>query len=168
MKRLFKALVKIDLVLIVVSFIGVSTVNNTPSADPCARFLNKVTDLGGAAYFKCQDVHGTGGLQSASSTFWSNAFQVTLVSLGLLVILYVVGGILWHFDRNLKVAVAPIPSIAEINNQLIAEGYQPTLQDCLAVEEHLKSERNEAAVTAGVIFAGLKLGAYQSRGGKIL
>lgn len=57
----------------------------------------------------------------------------------------------WH---NANHAIAPIPSVQEIANQLQAEGYSPTLQDVLAVEQHLKSERNESALAAA-LFVGV-------------
>ena len=73
-------------------------------------------------------------------------------------------GLLRGFHQNLKTATTPIPSLQEIDRQLRLEGYQPSLQDLLAVEAHLRAQRNEAALAAGVIFLGLHEAARTSRG----
>ncbi len=73
-------------------------------------------------------------------------------------------GLLRGFHQNLKRATAPIPSLQEIDRQLRLEGHEPTLQEVLAVEAHLRSRRNEAALAAGVIFLGLHEAARTSRG----
>ena len=51
-------------------------------------------------------------------------------------------------------AHAPIPSLAEIERQLRAVGYDPSIADCVAIEQHLKSERNEKAVVYGALLIG--------------
>jgi hypothetical protein len=76
----------------------------------------------------------------------------------------VIIGMLWGIHTNLKVAVKPIPSLAEIEAQLRAEGYNPSIQDVIAVEQHLKSERNEAALLAGGMIVGLDLMARKANG----
>ena len=70
------------------------------------------------------------------------------------------------FHREMSKALKPIPSLQEIEQQLRAEGYDPSLQDVIAVEQQLKSERNEAALTAGAIYLGTKLAARQASGKK--
>ncbi len=79
-------------------------------------------------------------------------------------VLVIIGGILWSIHTNLQVAVKPIPSLAEIEAQLRAEGYDPSIQDVIAVEQHLKSERNEAALIAGGLIVGLHVMARQANG----
>ena len=79
-------------------------------------------------------------------------------------VLVIIGGILWSIHTNLQVAVKPIPSLAEIDAQLRAEGYNPSIQDVIAVEQHLKSERNEAALIAGGLIVGLHVMARQAKG----
>lgn len=74
------------------------------------------------------------------------------------------GALLWGFHKNLQTAAAPIPSLQQIEWQLRQEGYEPSLQDLLAVEAHLRSRRNEAALVAGAIFLGLHEGERISRG----
>ena len=54
----------------------------------------------------------------------------------------------------------PIPTPAEIHQQLWYElGREPSLDEVFAVEAHLKSERNEAAITLGAVLIGLHLAA---------
>ena len=79
-------------------------------------------------------------------------------------VLVIIGGILWSVHTNLRVAVKPIPSLAEIDAQLRAEGYNPSIQDVIAVEQHLKSERNEAALIAGGLIVGLHVMAREAKG----
>ena len=59
--------------------------------------------------------------------------------------------------RNAKVALQPIPSLQEIDQQLRLEfpGCQPSLQDLIAVEARIKSERNEAALVTGGLLIGI-------------
>jgi hypothetical protein len=100
--------------------------------------------------------------------------QVLSVMVGVLVapifimvviwMLVILGGIFWSIHTNLKVATKPIPSLAEIDARLRAEGYDPSLQDLMAVEQHLKSERNEAALIAGGLIIGLQAMARQAKG----
>ena len=71
--------------------------------------------------------------------------------------------IIWSAHRAVGEAVKPIPSLQEIESQLRQEGYNPSLQDCLAVEARLKSNRNEAIVVAGAIILGTNLAARQAR-----
>lgn len=61
-------------------------------------------------------------------------------------------------------AAKPIPSLHEIDAQLRAEGYEPTLQDLLLVEQRLKSERNESAVLAGGSLIAMRSAARQANG----
>jgi drug/metabolite transporter (DMT)-like permease len=70
--------------------------------------------------------------------------------------------------RATDAAVAPIPSLAEIELQLRAEGYSPSIADVVAIEQHLKSQRNEAALTAAALVIGPQLLAKQAKGQPLL
>jgi len=65
-------------------------------------------------------------------------------------------------------ATRPIPSLAEIEVELRRSGYNPTIQDVIAVEQHLKSERNEALLAAGALIIGPQLLARQAKGKPLL
>ena len=65
-------------------------------------------------------------------------------------------------------ALASIPSLAEIELQLRREGYDPSIQDVVAVEQHLKSERNQSIVVLGALVIGPQLLARQARGESLL
>jgi hypothetical protein len=52
-------------------------------------------------------------------------------------------------------ATVQIPSPAQIEQQLRAEGYNPTLQDVLAVEQHLRNNRNDALIGVGALWLAL-------------
>jgi hypothetical protein len=77
-------------------------------------------------------------------------------------------GFLWTTDRALKVATKRIPSVQEIELQLRREGFDPSLQDVLAVEAHLKSNRNEGIVLAGALVLGAVALGRQASGKSIL
>jgi hypothetical protein len=49
-----------------------------------------------------------------------------------------------------------IPSLQEIDAQLRSEGHDPSLQDVLAVEQHLRSHRNEALIGLGALYVGTR------------
>jgi hypothetical protein len=72
--------------------------------------------------------------------------------------------------QNAKAAFTPVPSLQSIDAQLRQEfpGYEPTLQDLLAVETRLKSERNEAALVTGGLLIGAHLAAHQAQGKPLL
>jgi hypothetical protein len=72
--------------------------------------------------------------------------------------------ILWFGHQNIREATQPIPSLDQIDRELRLAGYTPTMQDLLAVEARLKSERNEAALLAGGLIVGLHVAARQARG----
>jgi hypothetical protein len=56
-------------------------------------------------------------------------------------------------NRTLNEALKPVPTLAEIELELRSEGYNPSIADVVAFEQHLKSERNEALLTAGALIA---------------
>jgi len=64
---------------------------------------------------------------------------------------------------NLQVAVKPIPSLPR-SMPSSGEGYNPSIQDVIAVEQHLKSERNEAALIAGGLIVGLPRHGQEAKG----
>lgn len=72
--------------------------------------------------------------------------------------------------RNAKVAFAPIPTLQTLDAQLRQEfpGCQPSLQDLLAVEARIKSERNEAALVTGGMLVGIHLAGRVASGKPIL
>jgi hypothetical protein len=74
------------------------------------------------------------------------------------------GAFMWAFHCQLREAFKPIPSLQEIDAQLRAEGFSPSLADVIAVEQHLKSQRNEQLLIAGGIYAGIHLAARQASG----
>jgi hypothetical protein len=70
--------------------------------------------------------------------------------------------------RTTGEAMKPVPSLAEIDQQLRAEGYVPSIADCVALHQYLTSQRNEAAFFAGALVIGPQLLAQQARGKPIL
>jgi hypothetical protein len=62
-------------------------------------------------------------------------------------------------------ALKPIPSLAEIDQQLRAEGYSPSIADVVAIEQHLKGQRNESLLTFGALVIGPQLLAREVEGG---
>ena len=54
-------------------------------------------------------------------------------------------------------ATTPIPSLQEIEAQLRAEGYNPTLADCVAVDGYLRRNRNEK-IAVGAAFVVIARG----------
>jgi hypothetical protein len=89
------------------------------------------------------------------------------IALGYLVIFWC-GSFLFFYirslDRNLVQAFATIPSPAEIEAQLRAEGLDPTLQDVLLTHQYLTSQRNEAAVITGAMLVAIHHAAKVSKG----
>lgn len=65
-------------------------------------------------------------------------------------------------------AIRPIPTLGEIDQQLRAEGYVPSVQDCIAVEQHLKSNRNEALLTVGALTLGVQALSRTAQGKPLL
>ena len=47
--------------------------------------------------------------------------------------------------RTTGEAMKPVPSLAEIDAQLRAESYKPSIADCVVLHQYLTSQRNEAA-----------------------
>jgi hypothetical protein len=123
-------------ILALVAGIVLTLVNAGQNGNPHSRFLNTVSGL-----------------------LIAPVFAVALIWVFVIII-----GMLWSIHTNLQVAVKPIPSLGEIEAQLRAEGYNPSIQDVIAVEQHLKSERNEAALLAGGMIVGLHLMARQANG----
>ena len=78
----------------------------------------------------------------------------------------IIGFFLVAVRRNAKIAFAPIPPLQDIEQQLRAEGYSPTLQDVMAVEQRLKSERNGAAVVTGALLVGMHIAVRRLEGSR--
>ena len=61
----------------------------------------------------------------------------------------------WSMWKALSGAVdalqTPIPSLQEIEAQLRAEGYSPSVADCVAVDGYLRRNRNEK-IALGAVF----------------
>ncbi len=64
--------------------------------------------------------------------------------------------------------IKPIPDLTAIDQQLRAEGYDPSIADVVAVHQHLTSQRNEAAFLAGALVIGPQLLARQAQGKPLL
>jgi hypothetical protein len=71
-------------------------------------------------------------------------------------------------NRQISVAMKPIPDLAQIEAQLRAEGYNPSIADLVAMHQHLTSQRNEAALVAGALVMGSQILARQAQGKPIL
>jgi hypothetical protein len=102
------------------------------------------------------------------------AHRATVV-LGLAVVILVVFwflvGLGWYLRlvwRTTGEAMKPIPSLAEIEQQLMAEGYDPSIADVVALHQYLTSQRNEAAFFAGALVIGPQLLARQAQGKSLL
>jgi hypothetical protein len=50
-------------------------------------------------------------------------------------------------------AMKPVPSLAEIDQQLRVEGHDPSIADVVAMHQYLTSQRNEPLLTAGALIA---------------
>ena len=70
--------------------------------------------------------------------------------------------------RTTGEAMKPIPSLAEIDQQLRAKGYDPSIADVVALHQYLTSQRNEAAFFAGALVIGPHLLARQAQGKPLL
>lgn len=82
--------------------------------------------------------------------------------------IYILIGLLYSIDRNINVAMQPIPSPAEIEWQLRQQGYNPTLADVAAVQQMCIARRNEAAVGAAVGLGALYVASRTANGKPIL
>jgi hypothetical protein len=54
--------------------------------------------------------------------------------------------------------------LAEIDQQLRAEGHDPSIADVAAMHQYLTSQRNEAALLAGALVIGPQLLVRQTQG----
>lgn len=109
------------------------------------------------------------GYDSGYTIHYAQAALVLFVGYWVLV---VVLKLAWAYhravQRTVDVMIKPIPSLPEIAAQLRAEGFDPGIQDVIAVEQHLKSQRNEAAVMLGALVIGPQLLARQAQGKPLL
>jgi hypothetical protein len=112
----------------------------------------------------------TGTTVPAYPTFYALAHPATVilaVALGVLVAFWLMVGmgaylrLVW---RTTGQAMKPVPSLAEIDQQLRAEGYDPSIADVVALHQHLTGQRNEAAFLAGALVIGPHLLARQAQG----
>ena len=65
------------------------------------------------------------------------------------------GTFMWGFHCQLREAFKPVPSLAEVDAALRAEGYDPSIADVVAMHQYLTSQRNEAALITGGILIGI-------------
>ena len=78
-------------------------------------------------------------------------------------------GAYFHLVRQTtREAMQPVPSLAEIDQQLRAEGHDPSIADVVAMHQYLTSQRNEAALLTGVLVIGPQLLARQAQGRPLL
>lgn len=94
-------------------------------------------------------------------------FTTWAKGLGVIVVYWVLAYTFWYLrlaHRTTQAVLKDIPTLQEIDWQLRQEGYNPTIQDCVAIEQHLKSERNENAVLLGAILIGPQLLNAQAKG----
>lgn len=99
------------------------------------------------------------------------ATVVLAVAVGVLVVLWLLVGmgaylrLVWQTTGE---AMKPIPSLAEIDQQLRAEGFDPSISDLVAMHQHLTGQRNEAAFFAGALVIGPQILARQAQGRPLL
>jgi hypothetical protein len=82
--------------------------------------------------------------------------------------IYILIGLLYSINRNINVAMQPVPSPAEIEWQLRQQGYNPTLADVAAVQQMCIARRNEAALGAAVGLGALYVAGRTANGKPIL
>jgi hypothetical protein len=95
------------------------------------------------------------------------ATVVLAVALGVMVafwFLLALGYYLRLVWRTTGEAMTSIPSLAEIDQQLRSEGYDPSIADVVAMHGYLTSQRNDAAFLAGALIVGPHLLARQAQG----
>jgi hypothetical protein len=66
--------------------------------------------------------------------------------------------------QTTRKAMEPAPTLAEIDQQLRAEGHDPSIADVAAMHQYLTSQRNEAALLAGALVIGPQLLVRQTQG----
>jgi hypothetical protein len=99
------------------------------------------------------------------------ATVVLVVALGMLAAFWLLVGIGHYIVLVWKTtgeALKPVPSLAEIDQQRRAEGYDPSIADVVAMHQYLTSQRNEAAFFAGALVVGPQLLARQLQGKPLL
>jgi hypothetical protein len=102
-----------------------------------------------------------GNSTSHFEAFWLGAGLV-LFGIWFCLVLLLIARFVW---RASGVAFTPIPGPAEIETQLRAYlGRQPTLKELNAMQQMIKSQRNEALLGLGAVFGGLYLGGRVFKG----
>lgn len=99
------------------------------------------------------------------------ATVVLLVVVAVVAALWWLVGLGWYLRlvwQTTGEAMKPIPSLAEIDQRLRDEGYNPTIANVVAMHQHLTSQRNEAAFFAGALVVGPQLLARQAHGEPLL
>ncbi len=71
-------------------------------------------------------------------------------------------------NRHFDAARAPLPTLQEIAAHLRDEGFDPSIADCIALQNQIKMEKIEQGVIAGAMFIGPSLLARQASGKPIL
>jgi hypothetical protein len=71
-------------------------------------------------------------------------------------------------NHQFDLANAPLPSLQEIAAHLRDEGFDPSIADCIALQNQLKLQKIEHGVAFGAMMVGPSILAHQAKGGKIL
>jgi Na+/melibiose symporter-like transporter len=94
-------------------------------------------------------------------TIWLGV-GITIFCLWFCLVLLLIARYIWRLSG---VAFTPIPGPAEIEAQLRAHlGRQPTLEEVAAMQQMIKTRRNEALLGLGAVFGGLYLGGHAFKG----
>ena len=89
------------------------------------------------------------------------------IGIGWLLGYWLILGMIWYLRAiwvSFHQATVPIPSLQEIDAQLRQEGFNPSIADCVAVEQHLRANRNEAFLVNAALVFGPTLLAKQAQG----
>jgi hypothetical protein len=84
---------------------------------------------------------------------------------GFFLVLPPIGTVFIMGMQGLHQAMEPIPEPVQIEAQLRAEGYNPSLSDVMAVRQMFVQRRNEGLLVAGIGFGGLYLAHREMHGG---
>ena len=118
--------------------------------------------------------HSDTGVVPAYPTMYPLAHEVAIVlaiALGVLVAFWLIVGmgaylrLVWQTTGE---AMKPVPSLAEIDQQLRAEGFDPSISDLVSMHGYLTGQRNAAALFAGALVIGPQVLARQAQGKPVL
>jgi hypothetical protein len=109
------------------------------------------------------------GAHQVNSYSMAHASTLALVwAAGILVGFWCLVGVAYYLRLVWRVtdeALKPIPSLAEIDQRLRAEGYAPTIADVVAIEQDLRGQRNASLLAFGALVIGPQLLAREAEGG---